>query len=337
MKTIRELTELKKTLGSQLRSSKQVNGIFESDCEIVKVGPKNFVVTSTDSLGEEITIGLYKDLPTWAWMTVMSSVSDLAASGASALGLTVSAQWAFNTDKETQKRFYSYIKKACVKSQVPLLGGDSGYAQDHVFTSSILGHATTRPLTRLGAKPGDYIVLAHQNNLGAGPALAYRYLLNSAEETFPENLFRPAPSWQWTHELCPYISATIDTSDGLGPCLYVLSLLNDLGFELQWNEKINHPQALRFCAQAGISPVMLWLGDHGDFQTIYVIPPKHIEKFRKKGLSILGQFQKKKTYSMRFQNQSIPLPLKDIADCPRDAESYRKLFQSNVRFLSKYI
>ena len=337
MGQIKELVELKKLLGSQLKSAKQVNGLFESDCEIIKTGSKNFLVTSMDSLGEEITIGLYKELQTWAWMTVMSSVSDLASSGASALGITLSTQWAFDTPEEMQKKFFSEVKKACVKSQVPLLGGDSGYAKDHVFTSSILGQSTEKPLTRLGAKAGDYLVLAHNKNVGLGPALGYRYLLNAPEDLLPEKIFRPNPSWQLTNQLRPWISAAIDTSDGLGPCLYILALLNDLGFELQWQENVNHPQALRFCHVSKISPVMLWLGDHGDFQSLYVVSKKNLARLPKKGLTVLGRFQKKKAYTLRYQGQTIGLPLAEIANCARDVDSYARLFESNVGYLNRYL
>ncbi|KYG66274.1 hypothetical protein AZI86_04235 [Bdellovibrio bacteriovorus] len=337
MAQIRELTELKKVLGSQFKSAKQTNGLFESDCEIVKLAAKSFLVTSIDSLGEEITIGLYKELKTWAWMTVMSSVSDLAASGASPIGITLSTQWAFATSKDIQKKFFAEIKKACVKSQVPLLGGDSGYAKDHVFTSSILGQSTTPPLTRIGAKAGDYLVLAHGKNTGVGPALAYRYLLNLPDSALPEKIFRPHPSWQLTQNLRPLLSAAIDTSDGLGPCMYILALLNDLGFELQWQEGIHHRHALQFCQERKISPVMLWLGDQGDFQSLYVVPQKNISKLPKKGLSILGQFQKKKSYNLRYQNHNIALPFADIANCGRDVDSYARLFDSNVKYLNRYL
>lgn len=336
MAKIRELTDLKKTLGSQLRSPRQTNGLFESDCEIIKCSAKNFLVTSMDSLGEEITIGLYKNLETWAWMTVMSSVSDLAASGASPLGLTLSTQWAFGTSKDIQKKFFAEINRACRKSQVPLLGGDSGYAKDHVFTSSILGQSSREPLTRLGAKAGDYLVLAHDKKTGLGPALAYRYLLNLNDSAMPEKLFRPTPSWQLTYKLRPWISAAIDTSDGLGPCLYILALMNDLGFELHWQENIHHPRAMQFCQEQMISPIMLWLGDHGDFQSLYVVPEKNIAKLPRKGLSVLGQFHKKKTWNLKYNEHTVALPLGDIANCGRDVDSYKQLFAANAKYLSRY-
>lgn len=89
-----EYQELRRKLGKQLRSPQQLNSFFAADCEIVKIAAKKFITTSMDAIGEEIAIGLYQDVETWAWMTVMNSVSDLAASGSAALGISISTEWA---------------------------------------------------------------------------------------------------------------------------------------------------------------------------------------------------------------------------------------------------
>ena len=321
----REFFEIKNKLGPQLRSPLQKNRLFQSDCEILQTGPHNFLVTSIDSIGEEISMGLYRSVETWAWMTVMSSVSDLAASGAEALGLTLSNQWAFGTSSALQKKFYLETRKACQKAEVPLLGGDSGWAQDHVFTSSILGRSTKPPLQRTGARAGDLLVLAHQNNVGVGPALAYAYLL---KKKFNEKLFRPSPSWKLTQKLRPWISASIDTSDGLATSLSLLASINSLGFQIFWNEKINSLAAQKFCSANKIPSPLLWMGDHGDFQTLFVVPEKHVKKMR--NVTVLGQMTREKKYLMN----SIELPLKDIIECERDLKSYQTLFESLKKYFN---
>lgn len=321
----REFFEIKNKLGRQNRSPLQKNDLFQSDCEILQLGARNYLATSIDSVGEEISMGLYKDVETWAWMTFMSSVSDLAASGTKALGLTLSTQWAFGTSSQVQRKFFSTIHKASKKSFVPLLGGDSGWAKDHVFTSSILGQSQTLPLQRIGAEPGDYLVLAHKNDVGLGPALAYAYLIDAP---FKESLFRPCPSWKLTYQLRPWIKASIDTSDGIATSLSLLSNLNEVGFKILWNEKINSPQALKFCKSHQIPSPLLWMGDHGDFQTLLVVAEKNLSKM--KGLTILGQLTREKKYLM----DSYELPLQEIVSCGRDLKSYKELFREMKKFFS---
>ncbi|GEM_PF-643745 len=322
-----EYSEIKNNLGKQLKSSHQMNGLFESDCEIIRTSRSGYLTSSIDSVAEEISIGLYKEPETWAWMTVMSSVSDLAASGSTPHGLMLSAQWSFGTLEKTKKRFYRGVYNACQAAEVPLLGGDSGYAASHVFTSNILGHSKLKPLMRTGAQAGDFLVLAQARKLGIGPALALKFLLNAEEHTLPEKLFRPAPDWKLIQKLRPLCRAAIDTSDGLTLSLHTLSQLNDLGFIVRWNKKTLHPAAVKFCRNLNIPPLMLWLGDLGDLQTLLVVPERNLKKVLAKSsnLAVLGQFTKLNQEKIDYEGQLLDFPLKEILDCPRDEKSYRHL------------
>lgn len=268
MDTLKERRELQLLLKGMPRSPKQVHGLFEADAEILKLNAREFWIASTDSIGEEITIGLYAQPETWGWMTAASSISDLAATGGEALGLLVSSQWAFATGKETQTRFHRGLGAALKKSKIPLLGGDSGAAGDHVFTSTILGRAKTMPLTRLGVRPGDSVFLCGRRLTGAGPALAYRFLKNLPAAEFAEDFFRPLPPHARMKAMRPRMSAAIDTSDGVAVALAIVAKLNGVGFDLDWRPETLHPEAVSFCRRHGIPEELLWTGDHGDFQPL---------------------------------------------------------------------
>ncbi|MFA6238171.1 MAG: AIR synthase related protein [Bacteriovorax sp.] len=339
MKNSREYMELKKSLGNGLRSPLQVNKLFEADCEILKLSSKNYLATSIDSISEEIDLGLYKEVETWAWMTVMSSVSDLAASGTSPLGLTIAAQWKYGTENEVHQLFYKSVNLACKKANVPFLGGDTGNGVSHAFTSSIIGQSTRAPLMRTGACEGDLLVLAHQKKTGIGPALAYRFLLNGKPEILPENLFRPMPSWELAASIAPYAHAAIDTSDGVATSVYIMSELNGLGVELIWDDKVNDPSARLAMNDLDLSPLFLWLGDHGDFQTLFAVPEKHLSKLPLSNqLSVIGKFTKKakNNYRIQYNKQNIELPIEAITQCPRDLESYSKLVKDTQKYLAPY-
>lgn len=339
MKNSREYMELKKSLGTGLRSPLQINRLFEADCEILKLAPKRYLATSIDSISEEIDLGLYKEIETWAWMTVMSSVSDIAASGTTPLGLTIASQWKYGTEKELHNLFYKSVNLACKKANVPFLGGDTGNGVSHAFTSSIIGESSKAPLMRSGAKEGDMLVLAHQKKTGIGPALAYRFLMNKEEEILPEKFFRPTPSWQLASTLLPYAHASIDTSDGIATSVYIISELNNLGVELFWDTKINDSKATEAMNQLSLSPLFLWLGDHGDFQTLFVVPEKNLAKIPLSNqLSVIGKLTKKskKNYHIAYNNQRVELPIETITQCPRDLESYSKLVKDTQKYLSAF-
>ena len=332
--SLREFKEVFQITKNSPRSKKQINKIFESDCEILKFNNKYFC-SSTDAIGEEISIELYKDPFLWGWMTVMSSISDLAASGAKPLGLLISTQWKFSTKNSLKNSFYRGVNAALKAGGVDLLGGDSGYSRDHVMSSTIIGISNIKPLTRVGAKPGDYVVIVGKKKMGVGPCIAFRFLLKQKLANFPESLYRPSPSPKLLQKLCPLTRASIDTSDGLASCLNIISKLNKVGFKLKWNDSLIHPKALSFCLKNKIHPLMLWMSDHGDFQSLIFISPDKIKTALKTSseLVIIGRCTPlSKQYLVTYENNSIELPFDQVSNCTRDAN---KIFDS-VKKLNSY-
>ncbi len=327
MSHIREFQEVLSLTQKSPRSKNQLNRVFESDCEIVKLN-KSYFCSSTDSVGEEISIQLYKDPYLWGWMTVMSSISDLAVTGAKPLGLLLSTQWKFGTSEEIKKEFYRGSNAALRAGGVPLLGGDSGYSGDHVMTSTIFGISSKKPLTRLGVKPGDYVAVTEKGRTGAGPCIAYRYLLQKPETDFPESNFRPCPKPSVIQTLRPLLRASIDTSDGLASCLYIVARLNGIGYDLKWNPNLIDKKASLFCDQNHLHPLMLWMGDHGDFQSLVFIPEKKLKEAQKlcPSLVVLGQCtDQPQEFHVEYQLKKIELPFAKVTECARDAQAIYNL------------
>jgi thiamine-monophosphate kinase len=332
MKNIREFKEVLSLTQHSPKSPQQLNHLFESDCEIVEMTiskkGKHYFCASTDSLGEEMSIGLYQDPYLWGWLTVMSSVSDLSATGATPLGLLLSTQWKFKTNDSIKRAFYRGANAALKKAGVGLLGGDSGYSADPVMTSSIFGTSPVQPLTRLGARPGDLVVMLETKKLGVGPCIAFRYLLKKDETDFPEKLFRPSPQIQLMPKLRPWVNASIDTSDGLAACLHIIARLNKVGFSLHWQPPLVHSQALHFCKRNQLHPLMLWMSDLGDLQNLLFVAPKNLNKLKRlvPSLTVLGECtDREKEYTVTYDNQTLVLPFQQVSECARDAKAIEDL------------
>ena len=72
------------------RSPAQLNCMNESDAEIISLGSGDLkLAITTDSVVEEIASGLYNDAYMIGWMAATVNFSDLAAVGASPLGLLI--------------------------------------------------------------------------------------------------------------------------------------------------------------------------------------------------------------------------------------------------------
>lgn len=332
MDSLSENTRLRKLLQGQPRSPHQTHGVFESDMEILRVGRGRWLGLSTDSIADEISGGLYRDPETWAWMCVMSSVSDLAASGMIPRGLLLSCQWGKTVTEAQRRRFFQSAKRALRLTKVPLLGGDSGSAASSVFTSTILGEDDRPPLTRLGARSGDLLVLMGRRALGAGPALSARFLMNLPSRVWPEKNFRPRPQPSLVRQWRTQARAAIDTSDGLMVASHILAVLNGLGLELHWREDSLLPQAAAFADRHGLPRPWLWLNDLGDLQTLLVFPARMESRLKQqRDLLVIGRFQKQKGLFLTDKGLRKEIPVEFLNADLRDPRSLRRHFQKSRR------
>ncbi len=317
------------------RSRLQKNTLFESDCEIIKLESQYLAIT-TDSIGEEIDLKLYQSPKLWGWLTVMNSVSDLAACGSAPLGMLISNQWKYGTNLATKKQFFEGARSALKVSGVSLLGGDSGNGESHCHTSTLLGLSKHKPLLRSGIKKGDVLCLVGKNKTGNGPALALRILFRKNKNLFNEKYFKPEPSIQKMLKLKSLIHASIDTSDGIATSLQILKEINHVGFKVSWNEKSLAKEAFRFCKNENIHPLMLWMSDLGDLQTLVAIPEKNLVRALTQEpdlLPIARAVDYKTGITIQYYQQKFKLPVEEITNCPRNIYALRKVMKKlNKRF-----
>lgn len=273
-----EYQGLKKLYNLSPRNIRQLNTFNTSDVETIRVKKDLFLVSSTDSLAIEIHNGLYKKPETWGYLSAVNSISDLAASGAKPIGMLISAQWDKAHTEAIKDRFYLSLSKALKKFKIPLLGGDSGSSQATTITTTILGETSRRPLSRLGMRSGDIIILMG-NNLGYGPALAFDYLKHNSKHNF-EKAFRPTPDWQTIYTYRKYFNSTIDTSDGVFNALDILAKVNGIDVEID-TRTLRLSKSIETYRHRNSIPIHYFIeSDLGDLQTCVAINPKIYSKFK---------------------------------------------------------
>jgi len=81
LNSILENKVINKLIESFERSPMQWNKPHESDAEIIQLNDNTKLATTTDSISEEISTGLYNDPYLIGWMIVTVNMSDLAAVG----------------------------------------------------------------------------------------------------------------------------------------------------------------------------------------------------------------------------------------------------------------
>lgn len=324
--SLREYRELKPLLAHMPHQTKQLNKLFTADVEIVNLGLKKFMAITSDSIADEISFNLYNDPYTWGWMSVMVSISDMAAAAVIPTGVMITNIWSEKSSQKEKLLCQKGISDALRASHCFLLGGDSGVSHDTSVMSTAVGFCENNPpLTRLGIKHGDHIAILGEGTLGTGPALAYGIIYNH-KNRFPESAYRPNPSPQLMKKIKPFCHASIDTSDGLAASLHILSCLNDCRFEIQLHKNLLNHTALKYVQKNKISPLMLLLGDHGDYQCLISYP----EKNRKKIETICGSNLIPLGQAFKLKNKSVPLallshngakvhlPIESVQNCPRE-------------------
>lgn len=267
------------------RSPKQRNKVHESDAEIIELDNSSFNLAMTiDTIAEEIKTGLYSP-HLIGWMSVMVNMSDLAAVGASPIGIVISQILPHNLSNNFTEKLQQGINDACIKCKTFVLGGDTNFGDELIITGCAVGTVDkTKYLTRIGCKPGDKIYSTGE--FGVGNAYAAEKLILLSQQ--PDSVLNekdtlkyfPSAKLEWKNLLIKYATSSIDTSDGLISSLDQLMRLNNVGFRIT-NDigNIIDDASKDLFNKFNIPLWLLLAGEHGEFELLFSIPSEKENEF----------------------------------------------------------
>jgi thiamine-monophosphate kinase len=285
-KIINDLTK------SFIRSPKQLNKVHETDAEIIRLenSPYDLAIT-IDTISEEIKTGLYSDPYQIGWMSVMVNMSDLAAVGASPLGIVISQILPKDISDDFLSKLQKGINDACIKCGTFVLGGDTNFGDELIISGCAIGTVEKgKYLKRVGCKAGDKIYVT--GKLGSGNAFAAQKLLfnnqmdsrlrgnDTLGNTDSKIEYYPSAKLEWRNILSKYSSCCIDTSDGVVSALDQLMRLNTVGFKFRndWGESLDQSSKLLFSSY-NLPFWLLLAGEHGEFELLFSIPKENEVEF----------------------------------------------------------
>lgn len=151
-----------------------------------------------------------------AWKLVAVNLSDLAAKGATPLGVLMG--YGLSGEPDWDARFVEGLGEALRQFDVTLLGGDTVRLPAHAprcFGMTAIGRAPRDGApSRDGAKPGDQLWVT--GSIGdAGIGLAMRRDGAKGLETHRAAYARPLPQLAFGQSVAPLVHAMMDISDGL--------------------------------------------------------------------------------------------------------------------------
>lgn len=275
MSTVREHALIERLAGGFRGSPRQLNARHESDAELLRLpGTDAVLALTTDAVVEEIAAGLYDEPWLAGWMAVTVNASDLAAVGADPLGLVMGVTLPPAPPDALLSGLRAGIADAAATHALPLLGGDTNRGPALALAGTAVGLIPDgRPLTRCGARPGDFLFAS--GPLGRGAAFALARLAGRRDVPY-----RPRARLREGRLVRAHGSCCMDTSDGLIPTLDELTRRNRCGFRLTRPAEALLDGLARGAARAaGLPPWALLAGPHGEFELVFTVPAARRDDF----------------------------------------------------------
>lgn len=309
------------------RSPVQINQLQESDAELIRLNDQTILALTTDSICEEIERGLYDDPFMIGWMTVIANISDLAAVGATPIGILLNQTITKTTSSEYISEIQRGINEACITYKIHVLGGDTNYSSRMQMSATALGILKNdKPIMRSGCNAGDSIYAS--GKLGNGNAFAFTKLSGGNSQ------FKPKAKIDVAKILLKYATCCMDTSDGLLATLDQLMRVNNLGFSISSSaEDYLTDEAKDVCSFQNIPNWFMLAGPHGEYELVFTIPLEKEKALMDEAEAMnwlpikLGEVTTKQEIKFLHDEQLVTI----------DTASIRNLFSESDRSLSFYI
>jgi thiamine-monophosphate kinase len=221
---------------------------------------------------------------------VAANVSDIAAMGASPIGVMTVVRYPHDLNDEEFKLILGGIHQAARDFGTHNVGGDIGQAERIILSGTALGLAERgKVLTRSGARPGDLLCVTGPCGL-LGAAVAYFpkreargwELPAEAERELVEGWKRPRARVAEGRILSskPFATACQDTSDGLKATIEQLADASKVGFNVSADHIPMSSTVIEVARLIGVDPLALTLSASADFQLCFTIRPDNVDACR---------------------------------------------------------
>lgn len=290
------------------RSQEQLNGLFESDAEIIMFNGKKLLFTVDDYSKEDRF--REHDPYTLGWNLAVATISDILASGGVPKYYAHSMIFNDNTwDKKYISAFSEGVSAVLKKTNAFFIGGDTGTAQDWHYTGIAIGESPS-PVQRTGARPGDLILMTGHVGAGNLEAALGLYSKNVLLKSLLNRYKTRLPIRTRESVLIrEYASSCIDSSDGVMNALITLSELNFTGFELTWIPYL--PKGLAACKILSQPRELLLAGECGEYELVFTVPEKYVPALLSKAenqqlpITLIGKMTENPDRTLKCMDRTI--------------------------------
>ncbi len=288
MSSLKEIGERKliENIKKFIRPSKDVLGT-EDDAAILGT---DGVVACTDVVTFDRHMPEGMTYEKFGWMAASVNFSDLAAMGATPIGLLVSMAMPEDMEETDFYDIVSGIDQCAEFCETAIVGGDTKFGSG-VISCTALGTMNGRkPMMRNGANAGD--IVAVTGSLG-GPAAGYYALKNNIEaEDAIFSLMTPVPMVKEGELLSKTgkVTSCIDLSDGLATAANIICEQSRIGMEIVWEFLPEAMDVDEISVATKTSKEDMMLNFGGEYELMFTFAKKDLKTIQESGVyfSIIG-------------------------------------------------
>lgn len=228
-------------------------------------------------------------------LSALINVSDLAAMGARPIGLVVSTIMSEDMKVSEYERFLEGLAVACSEWACPVLGGNIKDGPEFSVTGTAIGTVKREfTMKRTGAEPGNKICVIGE--MGLFWAAVLSAMLNiklelSLQQYLDDALYKPIPRIREGILLgeSGYVTACMDSSDGIAGCLYELAVTNQVDFFIDLSSLKAHAGVQLVADKSKVDAEKLMLS-WGGWELVCTVHSEAIHDLRKLVESLGARF-----------------------------------------------
>jgi thiamine-monophosphate kinase len=306
--------------------------IIGDDAAVIKTLPDQSLIVTTDMLVEGVHFSDRTTSPEDAgWRAAAANLSDLAAMGATPLGITVGLAINSNTSVSWVEKLYQGMNDCLQVYHTPIVGGDIVRSPINTISITAFGQAHPNYIFRRGnAQPGYAVVVTGVHGASkAGLELllnpeAGKTLSDSQKNTLIKAHQRPKPRLDILpflkqilssvgQESCLSFIAGMDTSDGLADAIVQICKFSNVGAKI-YRSQLPIPTIFQNWLSAKQSIEWVLYGGE-DFELVLCLPEEIAENLVEKignESRIIGKITQEKPIYLTEENGDFSTELLNL-------------------------
>lgn len=281
---------------SHIKRSRRVEIGIGDDAAALAPPSEKRLLFSSDAMVEGVHFDLKFTTPgDLGHKSVAAALSDIAAMNGKPLYIVISLALREHEPRSFVDDFYRAATKLAHSFNCEIVGGDLVRSPGGIFIDVACIGESDRPISRAGARPGDW--LAVSGFPGTSAAGLYALQTRPRENVDPELVrahLQPQPRFNLLKELNSHpglCTSLTDISDGLSTEIHHLAESSQVGFILEEKRLPFHPKVLKLAKNENQDALAWCLSGGEDYELLATIDPNLVPDplSPPKGFTIIGR------------------------------------------------